>query len=434
MSILPLGAAKQRTAVDDTVALAQEVFGPPDSWGVAMRLWDGTRVGRPNAPATIVLRHPWTLRGMLWPPDSRTLGEAFIFGDVDVEGDLEAVLAAFWPVVDSGEWRRLRKGARLLRLLRRLPAPPPRAGRVHAAAPIGETHSIDRDRESVRFHYDVSNDFYRLWLDRRMQYSCGYFEQPDVDLDTAQCAKLEHICRKLRLSPGDRLLDIGCGWGGLLEYAAEHYGVSGVGVTLSEPQAREANQRLARAGLADWAHAEVRDYREVTGKFDAIVSVGMVEHVGRSQLREYCEHAFELLRPGGVFLLHGITSKWEERPGPMDPFIASYVFPDGELTPISELLTEAESVGFEVRDVENLREHYATTLRHWVRNLQARRAEAIALTDEVTYRIWRLYMTGCAYNFECGGLGVFQSLLHKPTGGHSGLPPTRADWYADSVH
>jgi cyclopropane-fatty-acyl-phospholipid synthase len=159
----------------------------------------------------------------------------------------------------------------------------------------------------------------------------------------------------------------------------------------------------------------------------------MVEHVGRAQLHEYCERAFELLRPGGVFLLHGITAKWEDRPGPNDAFINRYVFPDGELTPISELLTEAESVGFEVRDIENLREHYAATLRHWVHNLQARREEAIAVTDEVTYRIWRLYMTGCAYNFEHGALGVCQSLLHKPTGGHSGLPPTRAEWYAHSM-
>jgi cyclopropane-fatty-acyl-phospholipid synthase len=155
----------------------------------------------------------------------------------------------------------------------------------------------------------------------------------------------------------------------------------------------------------------------------------MVEHVGRSHLHEYCERAYELLRPGGVFLLHGITAKWEERPGPTDPFIAHYVFPDGELTPISELLTAAESIGFEVRDVENLREHYATTLRHWVRNLEVRHKAAVALTDEVTYRIWRLYMSGCAYNFERGRLGVYQSLLCKPTGGHSGLPPTRADWY-----
>lgn len=430
MSILSSGVARQRSAADDTVTLAQEVFGPPDAWGISLRLWDGTQVGAQDAPATIVLHHPWTLRSMLWPPDSRTLGEAFIFGDVDVEGDLEAVLAAFWPIVEGGEWRQPRKAAHLLRLLRRLPAPPPRASRGRAAAPMGQVHSVDRDREAVRFHYDVSSDFYRLWLDERMQYLCGYFEGPDVDLDTAQSAKLEHICRKLRLSPGDRLLDIGCGWGGLLEYAAEHFGVSGLGITLSEPQAHEANDRFARAGLSDWVRAEVRDYRELDGEFDALVSVGMVEHVGRAQLHEYCERAYELLRPGGVFLLHGITAKWEERPGPMDPFIAHYVFPDGELTPISELLSAAESVGFEVRDVENLRAHYATTLRHWVRNLEAQREEAIALTDEVTYRIWRLYMTGTAYNFERGGIGVCQSLLHKPTGGHSGLPPTRADWYA----
>lgn len=432
MSTLSFAATKQRTTVDDTVALVQEILGAPDSWGIAVRLWDGTRVGPERAPATIVLPHPWTLRSMLWPPDSLTLGEAFIFGDLDVEGDLESVFAAFVPVI-SGEWRQPKKVARLLRLLLRLPAPPPRVDGVRAGASTGRAHSMRRDRESVCYHYDVSPEFYRLWLDRRMQYSCGYFERPDADLDTAQTAKLEHICRKLRLSPGDRLLDIGCGWGGLLEYAVERFGVSGLGVTLSKPQAREANRRFELAGLNGRARAEVRDYRELTGEFDAIVSVGMVEHVGRARLHEYCERAFELLRPGGVFLLHGITAKWEDRPGPNDAFINRYVFPDGELTPISELLTEAESVGFEVRDIENLREHYAATLRHWVRNLQARREEAIAVTDEVTYRIWRLYMTGCAYNFEHGALGVCQSLLHKPTGGHSGLPPTRAEWYAHSM-
>jgi cyclopropane-fatty-acyl-phospholipid synthase len=422
-------ALRSRDAVATSVALIEELLGPSTSWGVKVRFWDGTSLGAPDAPATVLLRYPWSLRSMLWPPGDLAAGEAFIFGDVDVEGDLEAVFEALMPALDS-QWRQPRRLGRLMRLLLRLPAAPSRTNREGAASPSGALHSLRRDRESVQHHYNVPTDFYQHWLDSRMQYSCGYFERPDHDLETAQEAKLEHICRKLRLTPGDRLLDIGCGWGGLLEYAADHFGVQGLGVTLSEPQAREANARFRRAGLADSVRAEVRDYRELQGEFDAITSVGMVEHVGATNLPDYFGQAFRLLKDGGVFLNHGITAAWGTTPSPRKGgFMHRYVFPDGELVPISAMLTEAERAGLEVRDVENLREHYAATLRHWVSNLRSRRDEAIDSTSEITYRVWLLYMAGSAYNFEHGSIGVCQSLLLKPRGGHSGLPPTRADWY-----
>lgn len=420
---------RSRDSVRDTTALLTAVLGPLDDWGLRVRLWDGTVLGPADAPGTIVLSHPWSLRAMLWPPGDVAAGEAYIFGDVDVEGDLESIFSALSPVLDL-EWRQPRHFAHLMKLLLRLPAPPEVPAHPRAASPEGVEHSRSRDRQAVRHHYDVPADFYRLWLDARMQYSCGYFEHDAADLDAAQTAKLAYICRKLRLRPGQQLLDIGCGWGGLLEYAALEHGASGLGVTLSEPQAAEANARFERAGVADRVHAQVIDYRDVRGEFDAIASVGMVEHVGAANMPAYFDRAFRLLKPGGVFLNHGIVSAWSEKPVPRkDSFMSRYVFPDGELTPISAMLAEAEKQGFEVRDVENLREHYAQTLRHWVARLQDNAGSAIAAADEVTYRIWTLYMAGCAYNFERGNIGVCQSLLVKPTGGHSGLPATRHDWY-----
>lgn len=413
----------------DTLSLLADLLGPDEDWQVGVRLWDGSLFGPPQPEAIVALAHPWTLRSMLWPPNDLNIGEAFIYGDVDVEGDLEAVYRAFAPLTDL-EWRHPRRFAHLARELLRLPAAPPHADRSRRVTNTGGQHTVRRDSEAVRYHYDVGNDFYSLWLDGNMQYSCGYFCDPAADLDAAQRAKIAHICRKLRLRPGDRLLDIGCGWGGLIEFAVREYGVSALGVTLSQPQADEANARFARAGVSDRARAEVLDYREVGGRFDKIVSVGMLEHVGASRMAEYFGRAWQLLEAGGVFLCHGISVAWDNQPAPRrGSFMQRYVFPDGELLPISALLGEAERAGFEVRDVESLREHYARTLRHWVNNLEAHRDEAIAATDEVSYRIWRLYMSACAHNFERGVLNVHQSLLLKPTGGHSGLPPTRADWY-----
>jgi len=301
--------------------------------------------------------------------------------------------------------------------------------------------------EAIQHHYDVGNDFYELWLDRRLIYSCAYFPTGKEDLDAAQEAKLEHICRKLRLQPGEQLLDVGCGWGGLLEYAATRFGVSGVGITLSEPQAEAARARLAAAGLADRVRIEVRDYRDLPAdwRFDKAVSVGMREHVGEARLPDYFAAVHRALRPGGLFLDHGLMRGGaEERSGVgrwiarrlwrRDAFIERYVFPDGELVPLGILVGMAELTGLEARDVENLREHYILTLRHWVERLQRAHREAVALVGEHTYRVWRLYMAATTLGFQSGRLTLIQILFAKPLpDGSADVPLSRADLYRPSA-
>jgi cyclopropane-fatty-acyl-phospholipid synthase len=289
----------------------------------------------------------------------------------------------------------------------------------------------------------VGNDFYRLFLDDRLVYSCGYFPTGAEDIHAAQRAKLDHLCRKLRLDAGDRLLDVGCGWGGLVRHAASQYGAVTHGITLSTEQAALACERAAAEGLADRCHVEIRDYRALTAgsSYDKIVSVGMFEHVGRDQQPTYFSRMFALTKPGGLFLNHGIVERgragrgfaarmgarlWRE-----GEFIDRYVFPDGELVTLEEVIGAAERAGFETRDVESLREHYALTLRHWVSRLEAAQAMAMQLVGEATYRVWRLYMSASAYAFESGRLNLAQVLFAKPdAGGRVPLPRTRGDLYA----
>jgi cyclopropane-fatty-acyl-phospholipid synthase len=401
---------------------------------VALRLWDGSRWpdDRPR-PATVVLKHPGAVRSMLASRNAKGLGEAYLRDDFDVEGDIEESLELAVALENkrSGWVESVANYCRLLRLpsgksLNRDLGP-------NSVALTGEQHSLRRDRKAVSFHYDVSNDFYALWLDRRLVYSCGYFESPEDDLDTAQANKLRHLCRKLRLQPGQRLLDIGCGWGGLAIYAARNFGVHVVGVTLSEQQARLATERVREAGLAGRVQIELRDYREVRPPvpFDAIVSVGMSEHVGRDHLPGYFQTAWNLLRSGGVFLNHAIGEgrRADRFHGPS--FVNEHVFPDADIPPIPVVLSAASSPGFDVRDVENLREHYTLTLRHWVRRLEASREKALNYVDETTYRVWRLYMAASAHGFHHGDLGLYQVLLSKPLpDGSAQLPLTRRDWYA----
>src|SRR6266571_2342855 len=424
------------SAVQTTLSLIQDLLGSAQQRNFAVRLWDGT-TWKPDPEQetrfTLVLQHPGALRRMFLPPSDLTLGEAYIYNDFDIEGDIEAV----FPIADQfieGHWGKadqLRYGKRLLSL--------PNTGQPRPSDPAvklrGARHSKERDRQAVTYHYNRSNEFYALWLDQRMVYSCAYFATPDDDLDTAQERKLDYICRKLRLRPGERLLDIGCGWGGLVIYAAQHYRVEAYGITLSQPQAELAQKRISEAGLAEHCHVEVRDYRDMNeaNSFDKIVSVGMFEHVGEALLPTYFKQAWHLLRPGGVFLNHGIASNTSLQAQWRANFTNRYVFPDGELLPISSTLRAAEASGFEVRDVESLREHYTLTLRHWVRRLEAHTDEARKLTNEVTYRIWRLYMAGSAYSFQTNRNNLYQTLLAKPNRGNSGLPLTRSDWYSESI-
>lgn len=437
---------------DSRVATARSVlrtlFGLPQQRWFAVRFWDGSLdpAGAAAEPrCTITFKRPGALRRLLLPPSELAIGEAYLRDDFDVAGDFEA--AANLADLLSDRARSPIKLARLLPLLLSLPAdeaPSTAAGhdRIADWRP-GSRHSPGRDIRAVRFHYDLGNDFFRLWLDEQMVYSCAYFTAPDQDLNTAQQNKLEHICRKLRLRPGERFLDIGCGWGGLVRYAAEHYGVQALGITLSEQQAALARERIAAAGLADRCRVEVCDYRALPPRvlFDKVASVGMVEHIGKTRLPEYFDEIYHHLRPGGLFLNQGVAL------GPLDPltgplswialrlwrdgaFIQRYVFPGGELVKPRRMIQEAERAGFETRDLENLREHYALTLRHWVRRLESRHGEAVQLAGETTYRIWRAYMAVSAHAFVSGRLAVVQALLSKPgNGGANRLPLTRADLY-----
>ena len=438
------------------IAAAREalaiVFGPVDARGFAVRLWDGS-VDVPangSAPFTLVVRRAGALRRALMPPSELALVEAYLHDDLDAEGDLGAA-GRLGDIAASG-LRSPRALLRLVRVLRALPTDdrtraeddvPPGDVRRAAAPRTSRRHTRRRDQATVRHHYDVGNDFYALWLGRRSQYSCAYFANGPEDLDAAQEAKLEHVCRKLRLKQGDHLLDVGCGWGGLLEYAATRHGVSGVGITLSEPQAQAARARLAAAGVGERVRIEVRDYRDLRRDwcFDKAVSVGMREHVGAARLPAYFAAVHRVLQPGGLFLDHGIVrgGTFEQRGAVTwlkrrlwrrDAFIQRYVFPDGELVPLGTLIGDAERTGLEVRDVENLREHYVRTLRCWVERLERAHQEAAAMVGEHTYRVWRLYMAATTLGFASGRLTLIQTLFAKPLAdGSVRVPPTRADLY-----
>jgi cyclopropane-fatty-acyl-phospholipid synthase len=404
-----------------------ELFGGSPPQGVAVRLVDGTLWpdASPRA-ATLVLKNEGALHAMFHTGTEIGLAEAYLRDDFDVLGDMEAAFEIADQLAAGVSWSR---SLSLLLRLRKLPSK--RENRRNFGGD-GRKHSIRRDRQAIAFHYDVSNGFYQLWLDRQMVYSCAYFEQPDLELDAAQSSKLDYVCRKLRLKAGQRLLDIGCGWGALVIHAARHYGVEATGVTLSENQAAFARARIAHEGLGDRARVELRDYREFASHegFDAIVSVGMSEHVGTENLAAYFSAAYALLRPGGVFLNHAIGEGFRYRPAKGPSFIDEYVFPDSDIPPIQTVLTAAATAGFEVRDVENLREHYAKTLRHWVDRLEKHHDAARAYVDEPTYRVWRLYMAGSAAGFASGRLAIYQALLAKPDrAGNARLPLTRDDWY-----
>jgi cyclopropane-fatty-acyl-phospholipid synthase len=417
-----------------TLDLLETLFTGDVRQQVGVRLWDGTCwPDEAPRPATLVLKHPGALRAMFMPGTEVGLGEAYLYDDFDIEGDVETVftLADVLSKATLDWHRKLHVGSDLTRLPAGERRQKTRRGQARL---IGRKHSVERDWQAVTYHYNVSNDFYALWLDKRMVYSCAYFHSSVDDLDTAQEQKLEILCRKLRLQPGQRLLDIGCGWGGLVIYAAQHYDVDATGITLSQPQADLANVRIAAAGLSNHCRVEVRDYRQLppddSQDYDALVSVGMFEHVGQAKLPAYFAQAWQLLKPGGAFLNHGIASRATDTPTGGATFSNTYVFPDSELVPVNITLHAAEESGFEVRDVESLREHYAMTLRHWVRRLEAHHEQALQFVDEPTYRVWRLYMSGSAYGFAAGRLNVYQSLLVKPDPhGCSGLPWTRTDWY-----
>ena len=399
-----------------------------------VRFWDGSVWPGDSAPPrfTLVLRHPGAVRRMFWPPRPLSFASAYVYDDFDVEGDM----LAFPQLCDY-----LVRGAAALSLARqlkfawrvwRLPRlDRPRAGRQPARL-LGRPHSRERDRAAICYHYDLPDQFFEKILDPFMQYTSGVFESPEESLEAAQQRKLDLICRKLRLRAGDRLLDIGCGWGGLATFAAKNYGAQVIGVTLSRAQAEWSRARIRAAGLEDRCRIELADYRDLDEgePFDRITTVEVAEHFGGEQFPTYMDKCWRLLRPGGAILHQQITLTGEAgMPTLAGAFMHAFVFPDAELLPVSFTLRCAEQRGFEVRDVEGFREHYPLTLKHWLTNLESHETELVAATDEATYRIFRLYFAGAAFDFEKGIYNVHQVLLAKPNGGQSGLPLSRADWY-----
>lgn len=376
-----------------------------------VRLWNSVEAGPADAGFRVVLHHPWSLRSLLWPPGDLSVGEAYVYGDVDVDGDLVAAVTALSAVdLQPGP---LAHRLPIVRSLLSLPAPPPRRSSRRARL-HGRAHSLERDRAAVQFHYDLGNEFFRTFLDDDLVYSCAYFTEDDDDLNRAQRRKLDLVCRKLRLTPGERLLDVGCGWGSLVIHAARYYGVLAVGITLSEQQAGLARERVATAGLEGRVDIRLEDYRQVEGSYEAVASVGMFEHVGARLLPTYFRRMYELTADGGRFLNHGITTgrRLQARDFSMDrrSFVGAYVFPDGALVPASTAVAEMEQAGFELVDVEQLRPHYERTLRTWVARLERNRDAAVAASSEIDYRIWRAYMSGSAVGFAAGDLGVVQVL------------------------
>ena len=411
---------------------------------VHVRCWDGSELGPPDAPVQLTFASPRALRRLLWAPNELGFARAYVSGDVLIEGDIMAGLSAlervadpeFGPgvVIDSSTRRALVKAALRLGIAGPPPRPPAEESRLG-----GLRHSRGRDAQAIAHHYDVGNEFYELVLGRSMTYSCAYYEQepgPAFGLAEAQQAKCDLVANKLGLKPGMRLLDVGCGWGAFVCTAASNYGVEAVGITLSREQADYARRRADAEGVGDRVEIRIQDYRDVQdGPYDAIASIGMAEHVGQAMLPTYSADLFALLRPGGR-LLNPAISRRPGSPGGFSrtSFIGRYVFPDGELEPLAVMVEALEDAGFEVRDVESLREHYALTLRAWVANLEANWDRAVQLTSAGRARVWRLYMAGSALAFEGNRIGVNQVLAVRPDlRGVSGMPRTRASLLAPAT-
>lgn len=406
---------------------------------VAIRGWEGSRSGPANAQWALTINNRRGLRRLLWAPNELGFARAYVSGDIEIEGDLLAGLSVLEQLsdpangpgvrVDSETKRALVTTALRLGVIGLPPKSPPEEAKLAR----GRRHDKRRDAAAIRHHYDAGNDFYRLVLGESMTYSCGYWARPDENLDGAQYAKCDLVARKLGLTAGMRVLDVGCGWGTFAAHAARHYGVYVVGVTLSREQADYAGKRMVNDGISELVEIRVQDYRDIAdGPYDAISSIGMAEHVGAAMLPTYAANLYMLLRPQGRLLNHAIS----RRPGKpaafsKTSFIDRYVFPDGELEPMATMIESLEGAGFEVRDVEALREHYALTLRAWVANLEANWEKAVAASTAGRARIWRLYMAGSALAFEANRLGINQVLAVKPTArGHSGMPRTRTELLA----
>ncbi|WP_095158881.1 C17 cyclopropane fatty acid synthase CfaB [Pseudomonas sp. Irchel 3E13] len=376
-----------------------------------LRLWDGHEFDLgPQPQVTILVKDP-TLMSQLTHPGLDELGTAFVEGKLELEGTISEVIR----VCDELSEALLKD--------------------EEDDVPVRVEHDKATDASAISYHYDLSNAFYQLWLDPEMAYSCAYFKTADDTLEQAQQNKFEHLCRKLRLTQGDYLLDVGCGWGGLARFAAREFGAKVFGITLSKEQLKLGRERVKAEGLQKQVELQILDYRDLPqdGRFDKVVSVGMFEHVGHANLDLYCQRLFGAVREGGLVMNHGITAKHlDGRPvgRGAGTFIERYVFPHGELPHVSMISGSISEAGLEVVDVESLRLHYARTLKFWSDNLEGRLEEASAMVPEKALRIWRLYLAGCSYAFTRGWINLHQILAVKPRAdGSHDLPLTRADLY-----
>jgi len=379
-------------------------------------LWDGSGVVLGDDPKVRIRLNGSTAARHLMKPTLASLGEAFVEGEIDIDGPIDTAIAMA---------EQLSRQNDEIQPLGRLPSWLTR-------------HSRKSDKKAIEYHYDVSNAFYEIWLDPAMLYSCAYYRSPQDTLEQAQVNKLDHICRKLMLEPGETLLDIGCGWGAMVIHAARHYGVRAIGVTLSENQFALATERVKAAGLSDRIEIRLQDYRDIPGDgaFDKISSIGMFEHVGLKNLRAYFSVIHRLLKPGGIALNHGITSSDPENHslglGGGDS-IARCVFPDGELPHVALAIQELSAAGLELADAESLRRHYALTLKAWSDKFEANLPRLIELAGDRRARIWRVYLAGCSHAFQQGWINLYQLLAFKPdqqlTGALSPLPMTRDYMY-----
>lgn len=366
--------------------------------------WPGGRAGENNAAVKLRLSEPRWL-GALARGQIGSLADAYVRGQVDIDGGMRDLMRVAAELVGDPTTSEV-------------PSPWRKWAQNWLSS---HRHHRDRDARQIQFHYDVSDDFYALWLDPRRVYSCAYFAEAGMTLAQAQEAKLDHICRKLQLRPGQRFLDIGAGWGGLLLWAAQHYGVEAVGITLSKNQHAHVDRLIDEQGLRGRVRMQLLDYRDLPEDqpFDRIASVGMFEHVGRANLGSYFAKIRRLLRPGGLVMNHGITAGGvhnQQLGGGMGDFIERYIFPGGELEHVSEVAQSLSDAGLELLDAENLRPHYARTLWAWSDGLEAHLAQARALTREETVRAYRLYLAGCAMSFERGWISLYQLLCARPSG------------------